>query len=329
MIWVIFIITAACAFCVGYAIRRGSVCTVVAARALVLDGKSSRFRAFLVAAAGSGTVMIPLHWALPDLTTLSAGYPVTGFVLLSGAAFGLGAWINGACALGTLAHLTGGNLKYVGTIVGMVAGAVLTTALDIPGYLQNTPRPSPLETPGLFSVSFVVLLALCLLVALYRRVPRWWRTFRNAGSMRMGPYRSMLVVGVFGGILYVFAGNWTYVTILSHRAARLVDPMHMPGSWLALSCALAVVSGGITAALRSGKFRLQHPALTSLFRPVTGGIIMGTSAMIIPGGNGTVLLYGVPSLAPHAIAAYGTMVATLIACFGVSKITVPTSGRSC
>lgn len=101
------LVTLTCAFCIGYAIRRGSICAVLATRALIIDGKSSRFRAFGVAAAGSGAIIVPLHWVGPDLATLSAGYPVSGLVLLGGAIFGLGAWMNGACALGTLAHLTG------------------------------------------------------------------------------------------------------------------------------------------------------------------------------------------------------------------------------
>lgn len=54
MTWLFLFITVTCAFCVGYASRRGSVCAVLAARMMVIDGKSSRFRAMGVAAAGSG-----------------------------------------------------------------------------------------------------------------------------------------------------------------------------------------------------------------------------------------------------------------------------------
>lgn len=84
MVFLLGIISLLLAFAVGYAIRRGSVCAVYAPRALVIDGKTSRFRAFFVASAGSGAIIGPLHWALPDLVTLSAGYPVTLTVLLGG-----------------------------------------------------------------------------------------------------------------------------------------------------------------------------------------------------------------------------------------------------
>lgn len=165
------------------------------------------------------------------------------------------------------------------------------------------------------SMSFVAVLALSLLVALYRRVPRWWRALREPASMRMGPYRSMLVVGIFGGILYALAGNWTYMAILSQRAARLVDPTLLPGGWPALLSAVAVLAGGMTAAVRYGDFSIRRTKVTGLLRSIAGGTVMGASAAIIPGGNGTLLIHGLPSLAPHAIAAYASMCVALCICF--------------
>ncbi|MEY8831996.1 YeeE/YedE thiosulfate transporter family protein [Phaeobacter italicus] len=317
MPWLLALITLTCAFLVGYAIRRGSICAVLATRALILEGKPARFRAFLVAAAGSGAIIVPLHWAMPDLATLSAGYPVTRVVLLGGAAFGVGAWINGACALGTLAHLTGGHIRYLATVVGMVSGALVVQFTGAASNQDALPKASPLEAPDLFAVLFVVVLALCLAIALYRRVPRWWRGFREPGSARMGPYRSMLAVGIFGGLLYALAGNWTYMAILSERAARLVDPTILPSGWPALFSAMAVIFGGVTAAVRYGDFAIQRPRMIGLLRSLAGGMIMGASAAIIPGGNGTLLIHGLPSLAPHAIAAYAAMTAVLCICFGV------------
>lgn len=319
MPWLLALITLTCAFLVGYAIRRGSICAVLATHALILEGKSSRFRAFLVAAAGSGAIIVPLHWAMPDMATLSAGYPVTGLVLIGGAAFGIGAWINGACALGTLAHLTGGKVGYLATVVGMVSGALIVQVAGGAGNQDILPKASPLEAPDLFAVLFVVALALSLASALYRRVPRWWRGFREPGSARMGPYRSMLVVGIFGGLLYALAGNWTYMAVLSERAARLVDPTLLPSGWPALLSAMAVILGGVTAAVRYGDFTFERPQMIGLFRSLSGGMIMGASAAIIPGGNGTLLIHGLPSLSPHAIAAYAAMTATLCTCFLIMR----------
>lgn len=257
-------------FFVGYAIRRGSVCAVLATRTLIVDRRAARFRAFGVAAAGSGAVIIPLHWLLPDSVTLSAGYPVTIQILLAGAAFGIGARINGACGLGTLAHLTGGNLNYAGTIVGMAAGASLIASIEVETNVV-APLISPLETPDAGSILFAVILILILVSALYRRVPRWVRNLREPASARMGPYRAMLVVGVCGGLLYALAGNWTYMSVISERAALLVGADHVASGWPVLLCAATVAAGGVAAALQYGPFDLRRPRLLTSLRCVSGG----------------------------------------------------------
>jgi hypothetical protein len=307
------------AFLVGYAIRRGTVCSVHATRALIVDRRIGRFRAFSVAAAGSGAVIIPLHWAMPDIATLSPGYPVTWAVVLAGSAFGIGARINGACALGTLAHLTGGNMNYALTVTGMVIGAVTMSIVDVAKGKGTALQPSPLEEPTVGGVLFMISLAFILFTALYRRVPRWWRAIRDPSGMRMGPYRAMLVVGICGGLLYTLAGSWTYMNVLSQRAARLVDPSLNPNGWPASLCAVVLVAGGITAALRTQDLKLQALNKRVAFRCLSGGVIMGASAAVIPGGNGTMLIHGLPSLAPHAIAAFIAMTVVLCLSFVIRK----------
>ena len=300
------------AFFVGYAIRRGTICSVYATRALIVDRRVGRFRAFFVAAAGSGAVIVPLHWAIPDIAVLSPGYPVTWMVIFAGAAFGIGARINGACALGTLSHLTGGEVSYAATIIGMVVGAVSVRVIGTAMGQSAMPHPSPLEVPTTGGIAFIMALALILIAALYRRVPRWWRGLSDPSGMRMGPYRSMLVVGICGGLLYALAGSWTYMSVLSQRAARVVDPSLAPNGWPALLSALVLVAGGVTAALRTQSFELRAPKFIIAMRCLMGGTIMGASAAMIPGGNGTMLVHGLPSLAPHAIAAYTSM--TIVLC---------------
>jgi hypothetical protein len=306
-------------FLVGYAIRRGSICAVAATRALIVARRSARFRAFGVAAAGAGAVIVPLHWLFPADVTLSAGYPITLTVVVAGAAFGMGARLNDACVLGTLAHLTGGNLSYGFSVLGMILGAVGVTAFD-GGHTDPTPPgASLLETPSLAAVGFVIVLATSLTLALYRRVPRWVRGLRDPGSVRMGPYRAMLIVGISGGLLYALAGNWTYMGLLSHRAKQLVDPTLTASGWPVLICATTVTIGGITAAIRYSDFTLQFPNLTTALKCFVGGSVMGTSAAIIPGGNGTMLVHGLPSLAPHAVAAYLSMTVVLCLSFLIRR----------
>jgi hypothetical protein len=135
----------------------------------------------------------------------------------------------------------------------------------------------------------------------------------------MGPYRAMLIIGVCGGLLYTLAGRWTYMSVLSQRASHLVDPTLAFEGWPAVLCAAIVVTGGITAAWRYQDFDFRRPGLIAGLRCLLGGSVMGASAAIIPGGNGTMLVHGLPSLAPHAIAAYCAMTVTLCLSFLIRR----------
>nr|WP_299507910.1 YeeE/YedE thiosulfate transporter family protein [uncultured Roseobacter sp.] len=94
----------------------------------MVDRCSARFRAFGVTNAGAGAVSVPLLWLFPTEMALSAGYPFTVSVVFAGAAVGFGARLNNACVLGTLAHLTGGNLTFGYSELGMIIGATAMTS---------------------------------------------------------------------------------------------------------------------------------------------------------------------------------------------------------
>ncbi|MBA4782737.1 MAG: YeeE/YedE family protein [Rhizobiales bacterium] len=302
-------------FMVGYAIHRGSICAVMATHALIVDRRSDRFRALGIAAAGAGAVIVPLHWLLPDDVALSSGYPITLTVVLAGGVFGLGVRINNACVLGTLSYLTGGNLTFALSILGIILGVHGAAAVDGSWVGLHEPSASFLDMPSIAAVVFVIALAVSLAAALYRRIPRWVRGWSNRGSTTMGPYQAMLIIGISGGLLYALAGEWTDMSVLSRRAARLIDPSLPEDGWLAFICAVAVIVGGVVAAVRYGTFKLQFPHPMSALRCLAGGTIMGASAAIIPGGNGTMLVYGLPSLAPHAVGAYLAMTIALVLSF--------------
>ncbi|MEM6357836.1 MAG: YeeE/YedE thiosulfate transporter family protein [Pseudomonadota bacterium] len=298
------------ALATGYAIRRGSICAVLATRALMRHGSSARMRAFGFAAIAAAVVLVPLSWIAPGTASLSEGYPIGLAVLIGGALFGVGARINDACAMGTLAHLTGGRMDYLFTLAGMAGGAAVAHGLGtVPSEM---PSPTLMAQP---SARTVLILLVCVLIVggtLRRRLDVWVRDLLRPAPTRFGPFRAMLIVGVCGGTLYGIAGGWTYFALLSERAARLVAPGVVPTATGASLAAGALVAGGILAAWRSHSFRWRSPMPQKASQCLAGGVLMGAAAAIVPGGNGMLLTYGLPSLAPHAIAAYGAM--TMVLC---------------
>lgn len=119
------------------------------------------------------------------------------------------------------------------------------------------------------------------------------------------------MIGVGGGLLYAVAGQWTYMAILSDRAAQLVMPEDPGAGMTALAGALATFAGAFFAAVRSGRFRLRRLRVKLALQKFLGGAAMGFAAAIIPGGNDVMLVYNLPSGAVHGIAAYAAMMIVL------------------
>lgn len=312
------LMTIAFAFSVGFATRRASVCAVAAAQQSVLQGRHDRLASFVGVMCWSGLILLPAASLVPDVVHLSPGYPVTFSVVAGGILFGLGAYINGACAFGTLSYLAGGDLNYVGTLIGIFIGAAL--AATLPEHFGSPAEAAVSLTTvlGLLTFStFAGVGGFSLLKLLSSRKSR----ARNGESS--GTVSALLVIAVCGALLHATAGEWTYMAVLSERAASLVTGHASHPAPLVFVGAIALIAGGIYAARRSERFAWQRPKPIAISLRGIGGAVMGFAAAIVPGGNDVMLIYGLPSAAPHAIAAYLSMMASLFAVLAITKWFAP------
>ena len=69
----------------------------------------------------------------------------------------------------------------------------------------------------------------------------------------------------------------------------------------------------VSARVRRRRFRLKWPTIKGIARRTLGGILMGLGALLIPGGNETLLMIGFPMGAWQAALAYVLIVASLAA----------------
>ena len=298
------------AFIVGFALRRGSVCMVEGTRQAMVLGRSLRLRAFAVAAGAAGCVILPLAWLLPGLGMLAPAFPIGPMTLAGGVLFGLGARINGGCQFGTLGRLAGGETNYLFTCIAAVAGALLAMRLPL-----GAPAPSPLSEPGLAAVLTLAVLVLLAIPALRRRyLDNLQRSLRSRKA-KLSPVAAMLVVGVVGGVLYTLAGSWTIGALLNRQGAWLLGEVSNGADSKVIAGGLALLAGAVFAAIWTRTFRLRAPSLAGFFRNGTGGALMGAGAALVPGGNGTLLLYAMPSASPSGWIAFAAMSATIALTF--------------
>ncbi len=124
---------------------------------------------------------------------------------------------------------------------------------------------------------------------------------------RKGPVLALVLVGIAGGTVYACNPDWSYTSGLYRIAASGLEP----ASLRAELGAIAVVLGVAVSAVLGGVFRLQVPDLRSAIMHLAGGGLMGTGALLVPGGNDTLMLWAIPGLTLYGLVAYAIMIATI------------------
>jgi len=94
--------------------------------------------------------------------------------------------------------------------------------------------------------------------------------------------------------------------------------------WLLPAMFVGALYGGWTA----GLWQHRWPSLVSVARCVCGGLLMGAGAALVPGGNDSLILFGLPLLGPNAWLAFACMCAVVILAFGLQEVWRRARGRS-
>ena len=292
------------AFAVGFAMKYGGLCTYAAARQLVNDQRFDRLHAFLAATAFSSLLLLPVSWF--GLASLNAGSTHAEWqtALLAGLVLGAGAWFNRGCIFGTFVQLTGGNLNYLATLVGVAGGASLVRFL-FSSWTPPMVRSAPALSATAFAVAAVIL-ALVMVMPLLRR-------------QRMSRLMVALILGAGGGWLFASIRGWDFAAVFTRWVYFWLGLEASAPTRLAIQCTLAMVAGGLLASFWRNRFALKRLNGRLVLGCLTGGALMGGAAVVLPGGNDSLVLAGLPVLAPHALIGYAGMLAALLALVALKR----------
>jgi toxin CptA len=287
-------------FVAGYAVQRGTVCAVAAVEALVLRRRVQPFLGFLLCASLALAGMAAGAAAGRQMLGLQAGSTAWAGPLAGGALFGAGAWINGRCALGTIARLGSGEAARLGTLAGFLAGFWLAVRVGL------RPPAADLSSP-LLGLPSIPLAAAALAVSL----ALGWTMRERLGAAARADWPPVLALGVIGavnGALLVLAAGWPYTNLLMALAGSGGHDLGWRGAMAA-----TLVVGALVAAVASASFRPAAGPLALWARCSGGGVAMGVGATLVPGGNATMLLVGLPLLLPNLAIGYAAMTLVLAA----------------
>lgn len=289
-------------FVAGFASQRGRTCAVSAAFEIAKRQRARRFIGFLFAAACSLMVLSILSYREPRLLLSFSSHWPSPSTFIGAIIFAVGAWINGRCSLGTIARLGSGDLPRIGTLVGIYAGISLSVSA-LPPTVMETTNTLPLlarVTPNV-SIGFATINLTFMAWMMRKNVPVGFN------EAHWPIWQSMAIIGVVNGLLVWLARDWSYTSLFSQIVRHETSLL----SFGALSFAL-LLAGAVTGAVTGRQWRLHVGGVNQWLLAVCGGLLMGLGVALIPGGNDTMLLIGLPLMVPHLLAAYATVYTTLI-----------------
>jgi uncharacterized membrane protein YedE/YeeE len=296
----------------GFAAHRASICTVRAVAEVMSSGTGHIWLGIGKSVLWVSAITVPVFLLMPSARADISGWSLTGAAVLGGFVFGAGAAFNGACAYSTMARLADGEVRMLVAVAAFALGVLCFVKL-VDWRLIDRPVRTPALVGSLLGWSLVVAAAVLVPWGIYETA-RLWRT-RAAGlrahALVLAPqYRlssAAMLIGVAGAAIFLVYGSTSYTVTLQQAVEGWRDMRSYPTTerWLLL---LAILAGMLLSTLQRGSFRLDWRPRPGWLRNVCGGLLMGMGVALTPGGNDALVLYGIPSLSPHALPAYLAMV---------------------
>ena len=302
----VYTISLPLAILLGFTAHRAGLCMVRTVAEIFSTRKAYMMVTILKTVLWVMAVSASIFLFLPDAATPNWSYAITVAAVTGGFLFGVGAAVNGGCALSTLGHLANGNLWMLTTIFGFCIGVA---GLSI---MAPSIEPNQALTPLLFKAPRPLLLGVLALFWLLFcwEIVRLWKSRAKGNSwikLFLSRYYRLstaaLVLGISGGVLYVLHGSWTYTNALKRQVQSLWQPIDQPVT-INLLLFIALFCGMLLSAWQRGSFRLRWRRIQTWPRHLIGGTFMGAGAVLIPGGNDTLILKSLPGLSPHAMPAF-------------------------
>ena len=308
----------------GVSAHRAGLCTVKAVSEVLTTGRAWFLWSFFKASLWvTGLVAIA---ALFGAAPAFRHWPIGWAGLAGGLLFGIGAGINGSCTFSTLSRLVEGHVSMLFTVLGWPLGLALIAALHRAGMIAS---PAPTLAPA---VPAWLLLALAPWMAW--EAVRIGRQLRATGTLRTALRApvwtlsfAVAVVAAANTGLLLNTGTWSFTTTLICTTGAAPCATSVSLLWPISLAALAGMAG--SAALRRTP-RLRRLRPRAALRHGVAGVIMGAGAGMVPGGNDGLILFGLPSLSPHALPAYVGMLAGITAAlFAMRALGRPILAISC
>ncbi len=304
----LFILMFFLAFWAGFATRRASLC-LVRATTEIIERKPAKTLFFVVQAMVIAlSLTIPAMLFFPEHIAFVTSYAISPYLLAGSFLYGVGAFLNGSCALGTLNKLMNGKIQYLASIIGMALGFFCFLMVQEFIILEKANHAMSVNYKFLFLLPLMLVVWSVTII----QTTKFLKENEESKLTKMKKYitssvaRDYIGISIFGlcsGALYlIFDGSWDYTNFIRMTETIIVGQeeadLNIIMPILITTSALMIGMG--TASLLSKDFHFMAAAPKEFAMKMVSGSLMGFSAGLIPGGNDTLILHSIPGLAIHS-----------------------------
>ena len=292
-------------FLMGVGVQRGNTCTVVAFDDVLHRRSPDRLLAiaycWLWVAGGLTLVKLSTGFTLGAQL-----FPVIIWSVIGGLILGIGAVVNGACTVGTVARIGSGEYAYGLTPVGFFLGCVLAPHVfgrTATSHIGTAATTTSLDHP----VAALLGLAIVIALTIRRLATHERESLRDFLHKAWDPRTALMIVAVLFVVVVHIYGAWAYTDLLGD-VAKGADKQVVERFALFAALLAGAIVGGRT--LRGT--RLIGPLAPRVIRCTLGGLLMGIGFSLAPGAFDGLTLLGQPLLLPFAWAVMAASYVTVV-----------------
>lgn len=235
----------AAAFAMGFAIQRGGTCMVVAVDQVVSERRGWKLLA-LVECGLLATLLMALGERAGVHFKPGDDYPVGAALVIGAVMLGTGAWLNGACLMGTVARIGSRQWAWLLTPAGFLLGCFAARWASLQAGAAMMVRMG-------LTATMLAGFALVLFAGVARRSQPWRELGNTPSDLRFT--RALHAIGALSVALTVLAGPWAW----SDTVARLARG-EMAGGLLGALLVGTLLAGALIAG-RSGPGQVEAGAV--------------------------------------------------------------------
>lgn len=313
----LYILAMVLAFFLGFSTHRASLCSVRAVAEVMHTGKPRMFISFVKIVLWTLLVLLIFMETIPGIMAPSDAYAITLTVVVAGFLFGIGVAINEACAVSTLTRLADGQIGFLATFAGFVLGIIVVAETAYFGLSLKPTSVMPFLMPGdAFNTYLLIGLGIWA-VWEFRRIIKTWPKEETFFKACLSPaYRlsfAAFIIGISNAVIETTFGNWSYTAAINAHTSSILagSPIGWEFGFLLF---FSLLGGMLLSSRHMKRFSFERPTLKASATRFFGGTLMGLAIGIIPGGNETLMLDGIPRFSTHAIP---TLIAVFIGVYVV------------